>query len=254
MSREHSEHPTHAVRASRRWRWATPSVLVLCGGLFATSAATSDGSDLRPDRYTDMASVVRGERAQADRLNDRASLLNEQVAELSAGLGDRGVNRYQTKIRTVSDPAGFTARSGEGVTVVLDDAPAEVTDTATGDPNDYVVHQQDIQALVNALWQGGASAVTLMGQRLVSTTGIKCEGNAVTLHGLPYSPPYEITAIGDPTALQQAVYTDDQVSIYRELADDPQVALGWSMAVEQYASAPAYKGVVTLKYATPLDG
>ena len=52
------------------------------------------------------------------------------------------------------------------------------------------MHQQDIQAVVNALWAGGAEAMTIQGQRVISTTGIKCVGNTVVLHGVPYSPPY----------------------------------------------------------------
>ena len=50
--------------------------------------------------------------------------------------------------------------------------------------------------MANALWAGGAEAMTIQGQRVVSTTGIKCVGNTVVLHGVPYSPPYRISAIG----------------------------------------------------------
>ena len=80
---------------------------------------------------------------------------------------------------------------GPGLTVTLDDAP-ERRDRLGGHatPNDLVVHQQDIQAVVNALWAGGAEAMTIQGQRVIATTGIKCVGNTVVLHGVPYSPPY----------------------------------------------------------------
>ena len=44
--------------------------------------------------------------------------------------------------------------------------------------------------MVNALWRGGAEAMTIQGQRVISTTGIKCVGNTVVLHGIPYAPPY----------------------------------------------------------------
>ena len=61
--------------------------------------------------------------------------------------------------------------------MTLDDAPEDVHAATEGDPNDLVVHQQDIQAVANAMWNAGAEAVTIQGQRLISTTGIKCEGN-----------------------------------------------------------------------------
>jgi hypothetical protein len=73
------------------------------------------------------------------------------------------------------------------------------------DENWLVIHQQDIQAVVNALWAGGAEAMSIQDQRVISTTGIKCVGNSVVLHGVPYLPPYKITAIGDRRKLQKAL-------------------------------------------------
>ena len=69
-----------------------------------------------------------------------------------------------------SAQAGFTPVTGPPVTVTLDDAPASITADGV-DPDLLVVHQQDIQAVVNALWRGGAEAMTIQGQRVISTTG-----------------------------------------------------------------------------------
>ncbi len=249
--------PAGAPRDGRRgrpsWRWATPAVLLGCGVLLATSAANSDGSDLRPARYTGIASLVRGEAAEADRLNARVADLNRDIEGLSAGLNDRRVNRVRHRITELNDPAGMTAQHGPGITVELTDSPAELVERSSEKPDTFVVHQQDIQAVVNAMWRGGATAVTLMGQRIVSTTGIKCEGNAVTLHGIPYSPPYVITAIGDPTAISLALENDPWVAGYRQLSADPAIALGWEIRGEVEAHAPAYEGLLDTNYATPIE-
>src|SRR4029434_10732928 len=118
--------------------------------------------------------------------------LREEVDHLSAAQNEP--DRLPQPDRQ-SIVAGLTAVAGPAVTVTLSDAPASVV--ADGiDPDLLVVHQQDIQAVVNALWSGGAEAMTIQGQRVVSTTGIKCVGNVVILHGVPYSPPYRISAIG----------------------------------------------------------
>src|ERR671923_1950991 len=95
--------------------------------------------------------------------------------------------------------------SGPGLVVTLDDAPEEALEDPSVNPNLLVVHQQDIQAFVNALWAAGADAVSLQGQRLISTTGIKCVGNTVVLEGVPYSPPYRIEAVGNVEALQASL-------------------------------------------------
>ena len=112
--------------------------------------------------------------------------------------------------------------------------------------------QQDIQAVVNAMWRGGASAVTVQGQRIVSTTGIKCEANSVTLQGVPYPQPYVIEAVGDPTALAASVQTDPYLAFYRSQAIQEDIRIGWDM-VEDEVDAPAYDGLLDLSYAEPLD-
>ena len=153
--------------------------MLLCGGLFVVSANNSEGTDLRPGRYTDLASLVRNEAQDYEKLKIRVAALNAQVTTLTESVNDRQVNRYQAEIEQLQDPAGLSPRSGAGVTVTLSDAPEDVIKTTTEEANLLVVHQQDIQAVVNALWKGGAEAMTLQNQRVISTTGIKCVGNTV---------------------------------------------------------------------------
>ena len=236
----------------KQWRWGTPLICILCGALFPISAASSDGDDLRPGRYTDLAALTSAEKRSADQLTERARTLDDEITSLTEGLADVGVRRAQRRVETLKDPAGLTPRSGAGVTVSLSDAPEEVRGVSTKDPNLLVVHQQDIQAVVNAMWKGGASAITIEGQRIVSTTGIRCEGNAVLLQGVPYSQPYDIAAVGDPAALTAAIEADQFISVYRFQAADPEIAVGWELSQETFVEAPAFDGVVDLSYAKPL--
>jgi uncharacterized protein YlxW (UPF0749 family) len=234
------------------WRIGTPVVVLLCGGLFVVSAANSDGTDLRPGRYTDLASLVKDESDQYDGLQERVSELDSQVAALTAAMKDRDVNRYHRKVVKLKDPAGLTPRSGPGVTITLSDAPEDVINSTTGDVNLLLVHQQDLQAVVNALWRGGATAVTIQGQRIVSTTGIKCEGNAVQLQGVPYPQPYVIRAIGDQSSLLDAVDDDSYLQEYRRQAEDPSISVGWDLQLDDAITAPAYDGLLDLNFAEPL--
>src|SRR5699024_3352007 len=131
-----------------------------------------------------------------------------------------------------------TPVDGPGVRVTLSDAPRSVEAGPGVDPNVLVVHQQDIQSFVNALWSGGARAITLQGQRLVATTGIKCVGNTVVLEGVPYSPPYVIEAIGDPASLQFALNASPQVDTYRQYAST--YKLGLDIETLEHTKADAY--------------
>jgi uncharacterized protein YlxW (UPF0749 family) len=247
-----SPQPHSSPGRRRAWRVATPLVVLVSGTLFGVSAQQSDGLDLRGGRLTDLASVVRAERDEAGDLTAEVASLNAEVEALSSGLGDRSVARVQEKIATLVDPAGLTEKAGAAVQVTLDDASFEARAAYEDDPNDLIVHQQDIQAVANAMWNAGAVAVTIQGQRLISTTGIKCEGNQVTLHGLPYSPPYVIVGIGDPAQLQAELTVDPTLAIYRTYTTIPGGGVLWEMTELETAVAPAYTGLLDLTYATPM--
>ena len=115
----------------------------------------------------------------------------------------------------------------------------------TGD--DYIVHQQDLQGVVNALWRGNASGVTVMGQRLVSTSAVRCVGNTVILHGRVYSPPFVIEAVGDVLALEASLRTDESVSFFREWAAE--VGMGYTQATSPRLVLPAYAGPISPQHA-----
>ncbi len=229
----------------RAWRLGTGTALLLCGGLLVVSFVNSEGTDLRPGRYTDLATLVSTDAERYERLQDRAGDLQTEVERLSRDVDDRTAQRIRRRADAMRDPAGLEPVNGSGVTIVLSDAPREVFEDALNDPDadlrPFVVHQQDIQAVVNALWVGGAQAMTIQGQRVVTTTGIKCESSAVQLQGVPYPQPYTIQAVGDPTALAIALDADPYVQGFRDDADKPEVGVGWDFETEDSVEAPAYE-------------
>jgi uncharacterized protein YlxW (UPF0749 family) len=241
-----------ATRRTLAWRLATPVVGLMSGALFVVSAHSSEGTDLRPGRFTDLASVVRYDASRVDGLKQRVADLRGQVSTLSGSVDNRQVRRLNEQAATLKDPAGLTPVTGPGITVTLSDAPQSTgqdTPDTVENPNLLLVHQQDIQAVVNAMWKGGALAVTIQGQRVVSTTGIRCIGNSVQLQGVPYSQPYRIQAVGDVTALSDAITDDAYLQVYRADAADPDINVGWDEQVEDKITAPAYDGLTDLQYA-----
>lgn len=231
------------------WRLLMPAVFVLAGALFITSATSSDGTDLRAGRFSDLASLVNQQSEEVDALNAEANRLTEEVNELSAGVGDKSVEEVRSRAEALRHPAGLEAVKGPGLTITLDDAPDAIVDSADIDVDKLVVHQQDIQAVANALWSGGAEAMTIQGQRVISTTGIKCVGNTVVLHGVPYSPPYVITAVGNPDSLLTSVNTNPYIEIYKQYVEVYQ--LGWGVEAHAEVELPGYEGSLDLGYARP---
>jgi uncharacterized protein YlxW (UPF0749 family) len=235
----------------------TPLVGLLSGALFVVSAHSSEGTDLRPGRFPDLASMVRYDRSRVDSLKQQVADLNEQISVLSGSVDNRQVHKYTRQASLMKAPAGLSPLSGPGVTVTLSDAPqstGQETPDTVDNPNLLLVHQQDIQAVVNAMWDGGAAAVTIQGQRVVSTTGIRCIGNSVQLQGVPYSQPYVISAVGDVDSLSKAIADDSYLQVYRADAADPDINVGWDEVVEDKIVAPAYDGLTDLQYARALPG
>jgi uncharacterized protein YlxW (UPF0749 family) len=211
----------------------------------------AQGTDLRPGRYTDLIGLV-GE--QRDRVQAMRSQIRELEAEVNTltqrATGGRG-SRVQHDIARTGLNAGVRALAGPGLSVTLDDAPAGESVPPGTNPNLLVVHQQDLQAVVNALWAGGAEGISLQGQRIIGTTGVKCVGNTVVLQGIPYAPPYRIVAVGDVQAMYAALLAAPDVQNYRDYVGPP-YNLGWALRTERQVSVPAYTGPVTVQYATPV--
>ena len=248
-----------------------PVATACAGALLATSYADADGTDLRAeDRRTGLADLVARSGEQVEELTAASARLQRDVDRLTGELagGERSSSplaRVEQQLASLRETAGLRPVAGPGLTVVLADAPSRAIDAVAEDAetledggapvvtvSDLVVHQQDIQAVANALWEGGAEAMTIRGQRVVATTGIKCVGNTVILHGVPYSPPYDISAVGDPAALRAALESSAYVGSYRDVADA--YGLGYEVLSERELQLPGYTGPTALRHASPLDG
>jgi uncharacterized protein YlxW (UPF0749 family) len=240
------------MHARQRWPLAVLGIFAITGFLFAAASISADGDDLRP-AGGDVASLLQ-ERAQ--RIEERradARHLRDDIDNLSAGVSNTTLEKLRARAEALEGPTGLTAVKGPGIRVTLTDAPPSLDPPDDVDPNLLVVHQQDIQAFVNALWAGGAEAVTLQGQRLISTTGIKCVGPTVVLDGVPYSPPYVIEAIGDVTAMNTALETSPATITYADYARDAKFQLGLDIEDVDTVKAEAYAGPVSLGYAGVTD-
>jgi len=228
-----------------------PVTALAAGLLFATSASTAQGTDLRADRRLQLTELIAREREVVRRQEREAGDLRSAVS----GVAER-VAAQDSRVAEAAAPpaleaaAGLVPVRGPAVTVSLDDAPRRSgRPPLSDDPDDLVVHQQDVQAVVNALWAGGAEAMTLMGQRVVSTSAVRCVGNTVVLHGRVYSPPFVVTAVGDPAALHLALEQDPGVLYFQTFVE--RFGLGYSARTEPSVELPAYDGPLELPNVRP---
>jgi uncharacterized protein YlxW (UPF0749 family) len=241
------------VAARTAWRLGVPAVLALTGFLLATSAQTARGTDLRAERRTQLTDLIRDREQRVEANVAAVQKLRSEVDQLTSvrGADDQRVAAAQQAASALAVPAGIAALVGPGLTVTLNDAPRSPgVDLPAGvTPDDLVVHQQDVQAVVNALWVGGADAVVVMDQRLLSTSAVRCVGNTLLLNGRVYSPPYQVSAIGDPRRLRAALDSDPSVIVYREWVSA--VGLGYRVQDKSTLTAPGYRGTLSLEHARP---
>lgn len=240
------------VRNARvsRWRVLVPVVCLLAGFGFAASARDSRGTDLRAPDTGNLAGLVRNAESDVRSADRVVEGLQARISAATAGAGadDAGVAAAQAKAAALADPGGRVPVSGPGITVVLDDAPTSAA-TAGVDPNQLVVHQSDLQAVVNALWAGGAEAMSIAGQRVIPTSAVRCVGNTLLLNGEVYSPPFRVAAIGPYRTMQKALDASRGVKYFEEAAS--YYGLGYTVESQDRLTLPAYKGPVGLSYATP---
>ena len=231
------------TRSLARPSLAVALVAFVAGILFATSATLFAGFD--DGRPRDLRSLVIEESERLEERNETVSELRAEVTTLEDSF-EVDVVEPDAEVLLAVGQEGVT---GPGITVTLADAPASAS---SDNPDDLVVHQQDLQSVVNALWVGGADAVAVQGQRIVATSAVRCVGNVLLLHGRTYSPPYVIEAIGDADSLTDAVESDPGVRLFRQYVEA--FGLGYSLAPQDELELEAYTGTRTLSYATALEG
>ena len=238
---------------SRGQAWGSAGVAVVLGlsmVLFAANARLSGGVDARQPQ--DLAGLLDAEESRVAELQDQVVGLRVEVDALTEELAVELPEQDAAELELTALAAGRSPVTGPGVIVRLWDAEPgrNLPDWVTND--DLVVHQQDLEAVINALWAGGAEAMTLQGERVIATSAFRCVGNVLRLHGRLYSPPYEVQAIGDPEALMDALDDSSAVQTYLEYAD--RLGLGWEADDADALTLPEYAGEPTLTHARVPEG
>ena len=200
-----------------------------------------------PQRYK-LADLIEAQQASAAELRREVARLRAEVDEERAAIAERtgGSEARAELVSDTSEVAGLVPVQGPGLKVTLNDSRL-AEPPAGGNVNDLVIHSQDVQAVVNALWRAGAEAISINGQRLVSTSAVLCVGNTLLLNGTVHSPPYVMSAVG---ASRDRFETDRLVR--RLKSDAGTFGLVFSIERSTKLELPAYRGSTKLTYARPI--
>jgi uncharacterized protein YlxW (UPF0749 family) len=234
------------------WGVLVPVVALLAGLLFATSGRTALGTDLRAGEVTELSQLIAQRNSAIERQEAQLSDLQSQVERLTEQAASRNgaVAEAQKQGDRGAVSAALVALEGPGVVIRLDDAPQRPDGTLpmNARPDDLVIHQSDVQAVVNAVWAAGADGVAIMDQRLIGTSAVRCVGNTLLLQGRTYSPPFVITAIADLDAVRAQLAVSPQVAVFQQAVDA--FGLTFDIQARPRVTVPAYDGTPDLEYAS----
>jgi uncharacterized protein YlxW (UPF0749 family) len=206
-------------------------VCIVLGFLLATSFNTQkkNSGALNTPRKKDLISSVHELEKQRDQLKNQIESNRDQISKYEKRAAEnQGIQTaFSKELEKVRLVAGLTDVKGSGLIITLADNPKYPQDD---DPNNYVIHDYDIRIAVNSLWAGGAEAVSVNDQRLISTSSVRCAGSTILLNANRLVTPYTIKAVGNPARMLDAI-NDDENS--RRLFNEVKTYYGLTAEIKQ---------------------
>jgi len=184
----------------------------------------------------------------AEELSARGAALSAEIEQLQGEALTGASADVLQGLQAEGALTGTQAVEGEGVVVTLDD-------TSGGLSSDDVdasslVHDSDLQRVVNALWAGGAEAVAINDQRLTGLSAIRSAGDAVLVDLQPLVGPYRVEAVGDPDALRTSLLRSGTSDFLQLLGT--QYGIRSSVTTQSRIDLPG-RSAPTLFFAQPPD-
>ena len=233
------------------WRIGVPLVCLLAGLLLAATHGVSGGAEIRRSDAPRLVDLVREAQSSVNRLSAERDELANKINSMHGRSPDAALAAMLRRSAELAGEAGMDPVHGPGLVVTLQDAQRDANGRFPRDasPDDLVVHQQDIQAVLNALWSGGAEAIQMQDQRIIATSVPRCVGNTLLLNGRTYSPPYTITAIGNAAAMQAALAAAPLVTLYKQYV--VRFGLGYREEVKPDVQIVGHSEPVRMHFARP---
>lgn len=193
-----------------------------------------------------------------DGLRDEILQLRDKYNEMYKQLENAELELEQVRVQAVSNNTadadkeeqikemnkllGYTEVKGKGIIIKLDDN-RDVNPEEVLNISNYLVHHGDLINIINELFNSGADAISINGQRIVSTTGIMCDGNIIRVNGEMVGVPITIEAIGFPELLKgQLTRPDGYLDIMEQQGVKVKVELSENITI------PKYEGVYSHDY------
>jgi uncharacterized protein YlxW (UPF0749 family) len=200
--------------------------------------------------YEGLAEQYKILKSSAEDRNKRIASLQHQVGQL-----ERAVPSNNSRLAVMSQDlqhsnflAGLTDVGGPGILVTLNDSKKRALNAPVVVQDLGIIHDTDINGVVNELKAAGAEAISINKERIVSLTAARCAGPTVFVNNIPQTPPYVIRAIGDGPTLETALKLPGGVFDLLSQYDATMI----NIETSDKLMIPAYTGPTQPRYAKPL--
>jgi uncharacterized protein YlxW (UPF0749 family) len=237
---------TARLRSIPSWQ-VTLGVALLALGFLIAAQLAAEGPRVR---YTTLERSPLVEttlrlQSQQDELKSRIVSLRTSIQEVehqgagsAAALGDLNDRLEEARIA-----AGLIALTGTGIVLKLEDSTEPVA--PGGNESDYLAGAADVRTVVGLLWQAGAEAIAINGERVVGATAIIDVGGAVLVNAAYIAGPYQITALGPKDLFGRLSAAPGWEEFVRTRRGSFGIGISW--AEPERVDIPAYAGSVTLR-------
>jgi uncharacterized protein YlxW (UPF0749 family) len=208
---------------------------------WTTQVARSAGSSDRIDRTMHQLELEQAElKREVGRLREELNARQREAVAHTAMLKE-----LRTELTLEKARAGLLDVRGPGVRVILDDSPF----VSGGDANDLLIHDFDLRDVINVLWLAGAEAVAVNDERIINSTSIYCVGTTVMVNDTRLSPPYQVSAIGDPVRILE--YLDNPGYLSELKTRTKRLGLYVDFIRIDGMTLSAYRGSLLQRYVQP---
>ncbi|MCX7925576.1 MAG: DUF881 domain-containing protein [Fimbriimonadales bacterium] len=208
-------------------------------------------AELPSARLPELARAYVQEKQSNAALEEEIRQLRQKINELENAFAS-GTKQAQVLSQSLQEAkmiAGLLEVEGPGIELVLQDSKRKPQgESPELLPELYTIHDYDLLRVVNELRQAGAEAISINGQRVVATTGIRCTGPVVFVNDVKMASPFTILAIGDPKTLKGALEMPGGALSDLKSVDPKMVQL----RVLDKVRIPAYSGSTQFRYAKPV--
>ena len=170
-------------------------------------------------------------------LSGKEKELNSLISSVS--VNDSSSSELSEKLDKLNSEIGLTALQGEGIIIRIEDG----EENSNVSIKETVIHDNDLKAIVNDLCIAGAEAISINGQRIVSTTAITCIGNVIKINDEKIGNPFEIHAIGSKQMLDGGVSMNG-----RTLSAMKKAGIKVDVKRDDTVVVPRFDGIFTQDY------